>query len=991
MAMAMLALAASLGITYWTWRGARDVVEDDRRTHFEYSVRDAEARIAQRMLGYEQVLRAAAGLFASSDEVQRREFRDFVASLRLDDRYPGMQGVGWSLIVPASSIDSHTAAVRREGFPDYSVRPAGLRDAYTSIVYLEPFAGRNLRAFGYDMFSEPTRRAAMERARDSGSAALSGKVTLVQETETDVQPGVLMYVPVYGSARVHDTIAERRARVIGWVYAPFRLGDLMAGIFGERALDLDVAIFDGAEPSLSRLLWKTGAPADTARKHSEFRVTRPLEIGGHRWTLLAQANPTFEAHVASDRPHLLAFGGVIGSVLLASVVWLLASGRARALREARALNRDITERKRAEEALRTSEERLRQTLKYAEAGTWEWNLVTDEVLWSAESYALLGIECSTRPATFGDWEECVHPDDLARVGAAARDAVSGITAEYVAEYRVRHSRRGLRWVLAMGRVERAADGTPTRMLGINIDITDRKSAEGALRRSEERFRALIEKATDMTLILDADDRFVFWSPSASEALGWAPEEVLGLKTSDLTHPEDAARAREAFTAILGRPGASVSVSIRVRHKDGSWRLIESLRRNLLHDSAVEGVVVNARDVTEQRRLEDQLRQSHSLESIGRLAGGIAHDFNNLLTVILAGTEQLNHDVHAGVHADLEIVQEIDTAAGRARDLTSQLLAFARRQMIAPIVLDLNALVLDASKLLRRVLGEDVEFAVSLDPSLSTVRCDPTQIEQIIVNLAINARDAMPRGGCLTIETNNIHLAPGPSTRGGDAPAGSYVRLAVRDSGCGMSADIKAHLFEPFFTTKPAGKGTGLGLATVYGIVKQSNGYIRVESEPGQGSTFEILFPRALAIPVATTAPRALVGTRGTETILVVEDDPLVREVTVRSLRSGGYEVLTAASGREALAFTDGDLARVTLLLTDVVMPGMDGRTLADELRARHPALSVLYVSGYTHDTIAQRGVLASGIGFLAKPFTAPALLSRVRAVIDGACAAAAAC
>jgi PAS domain S-box-containing protein len=1108
-ALALLALASSLGITYWTWDGAREVDERDQWRHFEYSVRDAEARITQRMLAYEQVLRAAAGLFATSEYVERREFREFVASLVLDERYPGIQGVGWSIIVPASTIDAHTAEVRREGFAEYSIRPPGERDSYTSILYLEPFAGRNLRAFGYDMFSEPIRRAAMESARDTGDAALSGRVTLVQETETDVQAGVLMYVPVYRRARPHDTLVDRRANIIGWVYSPFRIRDLMVGTFGEHTLHLDVEIFDGAEPSLSTLIYDTDA-APFEANHSKLRTKRELELGGRRWTMLVRASPSFEAHVASDRPRSLALAGVIASVLLASLVWLLASGRARALREALALNReiaerkrvgdelresetlyrslftlapsgvvlldgegrllafndqahqqlgftrdefagltlsdleadeppgvlagrpsthrpgefevrhrtrsgevrnvlvsgrqvdtgrekrflavwqDITERKRAEQALRASEERLRQTLKYAEAGTWEWSILSGEVFWSAESCALLGVAARTDAATFAEWESCIHPDDLARVNVAVADAVTGASAEYMAEYRARDPHRGWRWVLGLGRVERARDGTPVRMLGINIDITHRKAAEDACRCSEERFRALIEKAMDMTLILDAEGRIVFWSPSATEALGWASEEVLGRATSELIHPEDAGRAAEALAAIIGRPGATASVSMRVRHKDGSWRLIESLRRNLLEDSAVEGVVVNARDVTEQRRLEEQLRQAQSLESIGRLAGGIAHDFNNLLTVILAGTEQLSHGPREGLHPDLEIVQEIDTAAARARDLTQQLLAFARKQVIAPIALDLNALVLNAEKLLRRVLGEDVELTVQLDPSLGTVRCDPSQLEQIILNLAVNARDAMPRGGCLTIATDNVRVAGGQSPRRADAAPGAYVRLAVRDSGCGMSADVKARLFEPFFTTKPPGKGTGLGLATVYGIVKQSNGHIHVESEPGEGTVFEILFPRALAVPAAANAPAAPVSMRGTETVLVVEDDPQVREVTVRSLQAGGYEVLTAASGREALELTEHELACVRLLVTDVVMPGIDGRTLVDALRARHPALSVLYVSGYTHDTIAERGVLASGVEFLPKPFTTRTLLARVRAVIDSSrCARAA--
>jgi two-component system cell cycle sensor histidine kinase/response regulator CckA len=301
-----------------------------------------------------------------------------------------------------------------------------------------------------------------------------------------------------------------------------------------------------------------------------------------------------------------------------------------------------------------------------------------------------------------------------------------------------------------------------------------------------------------------------------------------------------------------------------------------------------------------------------------------------------------------------------------------------------VPLDLNALVRGSEKLLRCVLGEDVELAVALQPGLWSTRCDPGQLEQVILNLVVNARDAMPRGGRLTLETSNARMDGERGARHPEARGGEFVRLVIRDSGEGMSPEVKAHLFEPFFTTKEQGRGTGLGLATVYGIVKQSEGYIHVESEPGSGTAVEIGLPRThdLAVPLEPRPPAAAV--RGTERLLVVEDDPHVREVTVRSLRGGGYDVLVAASPHEALALDAGEMARVRLLVTDVVMPGLDGRSLASELLRRHPALRVLFVSGYPQDAIADRGVLETGVELLPKPFTATALLTRVRAVLDAA-------
>ncbi len=451
---------------------------------------------------------------------------------------------------------------------------------------------------------------------------------------------------------------------------------------------------------------------------------------------------------------------------------------------------------------------------------------------------------------------------------------------------------------------------------------------------------------------------------------------------ELTHPDDHQHAARALTALLAKDGATARVTLRVRHKDLSWRTLEVFARNRLHNPAVQGIVVNGRDVTEQRQLQEQVQQSQKLESIGRLAGGIAHDFNNLLTVILSGTESLQREIGQGLPPNLEVVEEIGSAGEPARDLTRRLLAFARRQVIAPVPLDLNTVMRSSERLLRRSLGEDVQLVVNLQPALWAVRCDPSQIEQVILNLAVNARDAIPNGGELTIETANIEVDESLPDLHPWMRARSYVRLAVRDSGHGMSADVLAHVFEPFFTTKPVGKGTGLGLATVYGIVKQNEGDILVDSAPGKGTAFEILLPRFPDAALAAAQPLAPVGSsRGTETVLVVEDDPQVRDVTARAIRAGGYHVLVATDGRDALNVVAHEQG-VRLLVTDVIMPGMSGREVADQLRCRYPELRVLYVSGYTQDAIAQRGVLEARVDFLPKPFTASVLLGRVRAVLD---------
>jgi signal transduction histidine kinase/CheY-like chemotaxis protein len=379
-----------------------------------------------------------------------------------------------------------------------------------------------------------------------------------------------------------------------------------------------------------------------------------------------------------------------------------------------------------------------------------------------------------------------------------------------------------------------------------------------------------------------------------------------------------------------------------------------------------------------RQSEEALRQAQKLESVGRLAGGVAHDFNNLLTVILSGVEELRRSLTEDPSGCWDVVDEIRAAGERARDLTRQLLSFARRQVVDPVALNLNVVVRNCERLLRRVLAEDIRLQVREHPELWAVRSDPGQLEQVLVNLAVNARDAMPRGGTLAIETRNV--------AGGEAAAagvrGEWVCLTVRDSGSGMSPEVMAHLFEPFFTTKEPGKGTGLGLATVHGIVTQAGGRVEVESRPGLGSTFTVWLPRSHQAPGAAAAATAIGDRPGTEGVLVIEDDPLVRAVVVRGLRSAGYLVLVATNGAEGLEVGRQALDRIQLVVTDVVMPNLGGRSAVEALRRLKPSLRALFVSGYSQDAFEAYDAGVEGLQLLPKPFTRSALLARVRQILD---------
>src|SRR5437773_6131039 len=716
-------------------------------------------------------------------------------------------------------------------------------------------------------------------------------------------------------------------------------------------------------------------------------------------------------------------------------------------------------------------------------------------------------------------------------------------------------------------------------------------ADAALRESEERFRALVEYSSDAIALVDAQGVTTYTSRTATRLLGYAAEEFVGRGGFDLLHPDDVERARHLFEELLAQPGVPLRAELRVRHKDGTYRHLETVAVNRLDESAVGAIVVNyhdltprkrgereligapsldwvgvplqirdrtigvvavqtysegirygeeekdiltfvstqvamaierkradtalhqaeeryrafitqstegiwrvefdeplpvdqpeaeqiehfyrhsylaecndamaqmygyasaqelsgtrlgdllvrsdpnnvemlraflrsgyrladvesherdrvgqpkvflnnlvgivedgllkrawgtQRDITDLKRLEDQLRQAQKMEAVGRLAGGVAHDFNNLLTAILGSVELLLREL-APASPLRQDATEIKKAGERAAALTRQLLAYSRRQVLNPEVLDLNRVVADMDRMLRRLIGEDVDLVTRPAPDLDTVRADRGQIEQVLVNLVLNARDAMPQGGKLTIETANVELGPGYVEAHEGARAGAYALLAVSDTGSGMDAETAAHLFEPFFTTKEVGKGTGLGLATVYGIVKQSEGYITAYSEPGDGTTFKIYLLRAAAPGAAPPAPPAPPGkatARGSETILVVEDEEAVRSLSRRALEASGYTVLAAADGPDAVRLLERYGGPIHLVLTDVIMPGMNGRELAERLVQRRPGLRVLYMSGYPGDAIVHRGALEPGTAFLQKPFMPEDLARKVREVLD---------
>jgi two-component system cell cycle sensor histidine kinase/response regulator CckA len=635
------------------------------------------------------------------------------------------------------------------------------------------------------------------------------------------------------------------------------------------------------------------------------------------------------------------------------------------------LRREIRERERAEVALRESDEVFRVIADDPNTIIGLYDAAGHRVYMSPSARQILG-ELSDDPF------EGVHPGDLDAARAAWQRLLAGERTSFT--FRYRRSDGAWLWLEAWS--SRVEYRSAPHALCIIRDVSDRVGAQEQIEAREARFRALVERNDALISILDERGHALYVSPSYTAILGYTPEELYAMPDLfSLVHPEDLAWVQEQFAEVARRPVVTLPRPLRAVTSDGRIRHVLLTFTDRRHDPAVGGVIGNGRDVTEELLLEEQLRQAQKMEAIGQLAGGVAHDFNNLLTVIKGYGDFIRAasapDDDRRAHAE-----EIRHAADRAALLTQQLLAFSRKQVLRPEVLEINRVVDEAGRMLGRLLGEDVALDLQLAPDAGAVRADAGQLQQVLLNLAVNARDAMPLGGRLTITTGNVLVEREAPAQPEPLRAGRHVRLTVGDTGTGMTADVLRQAFEPFFTTKEMGKGTGLGLSTVYGIVTQSHGRLRVHSAPGKGTTFEIFFPHAGEAAAAPMPAATKPGARGSETVLLVEDDAMVRRLAEATLERAGYRVFTAPSGGDALRLAAGRDGAIDLVVTDVVMPGMPGPELAQRLEASQPGLRVLYMSGYADDTMARHGVSEERVSFLAKPFTPDELARRVRDVLD---------
>jgi PAS domain S-box-containing protein len=854
---AWIVLMVGLMITAAVFLYMKSSVERIADLEFISQCNEISNKISDRLYDHSLLLLSGAALFKASETVTREEWHIFTRHQKIEKTLPGIQGIGFSLLIPRKELTRHIQKIRHEGFPHYKLRPDGDRKVYSSIIYLEPFSGRNLQAFGYDMLSEPVRRSAMERARDTGAAALSGKVILVQETDEAVQAGTLMYMPVYQNGIPIETVEKRRAAIYGWVYSPYRMNDLIHGIFGginqEKEKQMHLQVFDGAQLSSESLLYDSYSTRDKKfRPDARFTRQVPVDFNGQLWTL--RFTRTGDGFFTVD--YISVWITLVGGLFITLLLFTL-------------------------------------------------------------TITLLNTVAKER-----------------------------LAANLAAE----------------------------------------------LRASDEKYRNLFENANEAIFVVQ-NRKLVFLNPMTAMITGYSGEKLMAKPFAEFIHPDDRDMVIDRHIRRMEGEELPPVYSFRIIHKDGNIIWVE-LNAVLISWNGETATLNFLSDITgrkqmeeEKRNLEERLNRAEKMESLGILAGGVAHDLNNVLGIVVGYAEMLlmGTDKSSPVRSKLVNIME---AGQKAATIVGDLLTLARRGVSGRDVVNLNKIIADLrqSPEFEKLSSYNsaVKIKTDLDPDLLNISASSVHLNKTLFNLVSNASEAMKKGGCVTIKTFNRYLDK-PIHGYDKIQEGDYVILSVSDTGEGINADDIKRIFEPFYTKKVMGRsGTGLGLAVVWGTVKDHNGYINVESEEGKGSTFTLYFPvtreelsaESLAVSVSEYTGKG-------ESVLVVDDVKEQRNLAEEMLRKLNYTVTSISSGEEALLYFKDH--KVDLMILDMIMdPGMDGLDTYRRVLEIHPQQKAIIVSGFSEsDRVKSAQSLGAG-AYVRKPYVIEKLGLAVKKELDRA-------
>ena len=995
---AWLVLGFGLLLTIFAYVEVKQGIERDAVRQFGFTSDQVTLKLRERLGNYALILRGAAGLFAGSGTVDRAEWRAYVEKLRAEDSVPGVQGIGYSQVISPDQLASHVSGIRREGFPDYSVRPPGERELYTSIIYLEPFRDRNLRAFGFDMYSEATRRAAMVQARDTAAPALSGRVELVQETGKDVQAGTLMYVPVYRNGAPVDTLEQRQAALLGWAYSPFRMNDLMEGVLsdwntGEGKL-IDLQIYDSVDRPGGKLLFDS-RPDNTPDVQSIFRHTRNIDFGGRRWVLEFDVVKG-AANISYATAWATLGAGVALSVLLFGLMVALSGTRKRARELAAQFTEDV---RRREAQIVEQRGRLVSIIEGTNAGTWEWNVQTGEVVFNDRWASIVGYSLEElAPVSIETWGGLVHPDDLKQSGVLLEKHFAGELPFYECEARMRHKDGHWVWVLDRGKVNSwTDDGKPLLMSGTHLDITNIKQIEEKLRRAEALLVSSINTIDEAFVIYDPDDRLYlcneqyrnFYSASAPVIqLGNTFESIIRYGLERAQYPEAIGREHEWLAERLANH-QSANTDIVQHLVDGRWLRI-------LERRTPEGYIVGFRvDITSLMQAKQDADAANLAKS--QFLATMSHEIRTPMNGIL-GMAQLLLQPNVTEAERQDYTRTILTSGETLLMLLNDILDLSK---VEAGKLELETVAFDPAQIVhetqmlfsKSVAGKGLHVFSEWSGPAQRYLGDPHRLRQMISNLVSNAIKFTAQG--------EIHIDCREISRDGEH---ALLEFSVRDSGIGIPEDKLGLLFQPFSqtdssTTRQFG-GTGLGLSIVRSLAQLMGGDVGVESAVGSGSRF--FFRICVKCDAANVDDRHAVRaeaaslddelpTRLTGRVLVVEDNPTNQKVVRAFLQSLGVACDIAGDGQQGVAvITQGDQAqRPDLILMDLHMPVLDGYGATEQIRrweaehgyARCPIVA-LTADAFAED---QRRCLEIGMDdFLTKPIDIGKLTAVLTCWLGGA-------